>query len=1103
MWFFLFLLTAVGVVSASSLDVADIDNAGNLRQATYVRNIIHSASTIASLVDGGLAQIPSAGRLVVPSIQAAMIYAIGQSHGCYMSRSRAMMITTYLTSSHVKDAVFREVVGWIPMAGNFIRGSVTFVVTEGIGQVADQTLRCNKGDGDFLKTVSEGVGFTENMPDGMGRRVFHVVTDYLVNLNISSLNAHDVFNRVKEVFSIEGQDQLLEKVRNTVTVEGLVDFVRCYRWNLAVVQHALRALLDMSTVNDACAAVTLVAESLWVSADEEARLVVSPYLLQCWRHASRATRRAVVQAAIDVLLATKGRVRDETHPDIIEAALIFVRQAAEDVQAIDTRESGMQSEKPLVLATGLTDLLSAVFTVLTQGQQKVAACEALVNLLGSHFVDSISATPPSSWVAAHHLRTLDRLDASADGSDVGRCLMELRPHVVDRLTLVELPEGTERPCTGSKRPRFDSPACVVTGRGDEGEISFDSGAPRAFGSRSGSWQLEDFFGESIVGQSCALQRLVHSPGHVRLKHKGLWRKDVPLVLLLTGPSGVGKTLLARRMAEVLLGKPIAELEGVGRFRTFHMNALSLVEDKMSLFGPPQGMVGTGELPELLKQWPDAVVLFDEIEKAHPSFARSFLKVFGEHGAVYDPRTGKDISTVRATFVLTSNLAKDMITAHSASTTQDLGDPDCLEYTKLREDVMTSLRQPFIDGRGNFFKDSEVRGRLTDTLPLLGFSKREVELAVRKFLCDEAKLYATSPEFLEASLAWETSVVRALAEEYAQRPEEGLRRVQLNLQTYVRGAMEAAIDTGLLEKGGMAVLRASPHGAVGAAGGFDVRVMPRLQTKSSSRFAQFPSPQRGEGLAAAGSVGSSVFEFPLGLLQKITGSFGSSSASPTAASSPPSWKGNTDMPIPKEWDRVYDWHWANAWQHLWDFLWEWRLPMVVLGVVAIVAAGSTLTTQASVLTAAASSATAPPTLAAALSVAPGAVALLQTTASIASVAVPLTGAVYVWGYREEIALLVTILLALSGFIVYGPSAVRIWRDWREVLCDDGSRNSWGTYGGRAAARLAPASHGESRYVVSASTPRRAFLNMRMPVRRYVLRRSDKLHQSRDLQEVRHG
>merc|ERR1719271_16856 len=123
---------------------------------------------------------------------------------------------------------------------------------------------------------------------------------------------------------------------------------------------------------------------------------------------------------------------------------------------------------------------------------------------------------------------------------------------------------------------------------------------------------------------------------------------------------------------------------MGKFRTFHMNQFSTLEDQKSFFGPPKGIVGKGDLPELLKKWPDAVILLDEVEKAHPSFARALLKVLGENGAVYDPHTGKDIPSVRATFLLTSNLAKDLILERGISSSDFVAKhPECTSYETLR------------------------------------------------------------------------------------------------------------------------------------------------------------------------------------------------------------------------------------------------------------------------------------------------------------------------------------------------------------------------------------------------------------------------------------
>merc|ERR1719440_427069 len=93
----------------------------------------------------------------------------------------------------------------------------------------------------------------------------------------------------------------------------------------------------------------------------------------------------------------------------------------------------------------------------------------------------------------------------------------------------------------------------------------------------GRGHLENSLNSVIVGQPCAVKRMTRSPGYARVKLGGFWSQSKPLVLLLTGPSGTGKTLMARTLAEKLLDTPIVELESSQRFRTFHMNTFSMVE----------------------------------------------------------------------------------------------------------------------------------------------------------------------------------------------------------------------------------------------------------------------------------------------------------------------------------------------------------------------------------------------------------------------------------------------------------------------------------------------------------------------------------------------
>merc|ERR1719424_2614238 len=104
-----------------------------------------------------------------------------------------------------------------------------------------------------------------------------------------------------------------------------------------------------------------------------------------------------------------------------------------------------------------------------------------------------------------------------------------------------------------------------------------------------------------------------------------------------------------------------------------------------------------------------------------------------------------------------------------------------------------MELPKLDGRHNFFMESELRSRVTEVLPFLPFSPGEVEIAVRRFLSQEAKHFAQVLGVHRVRLTWESSVASAFAADYERHPEEGLRRVQVQLQRAVPEALEAAFD----------------------------------------------------------------------------------------------------------------------------------------------------------------------------------------------------------------------------------------------------------------------------------------------------------------------
>ena len=282
-------------------------------------------------------------------------------------------------------------------------------------------------------------------------------------------------------------------------------------------------------------------------------------------------------------------------------------------------------------------------------------------------------------------------------------------------------------------------------------------------------RLEEELHARIVGQDEAVSAVAEA---VRRSRAGLGDPNRPDgSFLFLGPTGVGKTELARALAEALFGDESLMVR-------FDMSEFQERHTVSRLVGAPPGYVGyeeAGQLSEAVRRRPYAVLLFDEIEKAHPDVFNILLQILDD-GRLTDAQ-GRVVDFKNTIVIMTSNLGADRIQAYARS-----DEP----FEQLKEDVMEILRQSFRPEFINRVDEIIVFRALTDE-QLKNITRLLLDRLARRLRAQRVDV-----EFTEEAIA-------LLAREGFD-PEYGARPLRRTIQRLVENELSRMVLGGSVEPG---------------------------------------------------------------------------------------------------------------------------------------------------------------------------------------------------------------------------------------------------------------------------------------------------------------
>jgi ATP-dependent Clp protease ATP-binding subunit ClpC len=294
-------------------------------------------------------------------------------------------------------------------------------------------------------------------------------------------------------------------------------------------------------------------------------------------------------------------------------------------------------------------------------------------------------------------------------------------------------------------------------------------------------EMENALHKRIVGQHEAIEAISKA---VRRARAGLKDPRRPIgSFIFLGPTGVGKTELTKALAEFLFGSEDALIQlDMSEFMERHTVA--------RLVGAPPGYVGyedAGQLTEAIRRRPYSIVVFDEIEKAHPEAFNMLLQIM-EEGHLSDAR-GRMVDFRNAIIVMTSNIGAEMIkrsTQLGFSLPRDQQGSEAGDYEEMRKKLMEQLRHAF---------RPEFLNRVDATIVFRSLTKEEITQIVDLLLNNVRERLTEHHVTLEA-----TQAAKEYLAEQGYDPDYGARPLRRVIQNQVEDVLSDGILSGRFEAG---------------------------------------------------------------------------------------------------------------------------------------------------------------------------------------------------------------------------------------------------------------------------------------------------------------